>query len=328
MAHLQTEQHLTRAIFCHVHHGGRQDVEHAGQFWLLQRHAHIARLNTNAYLGTRRQRRGAGLRQHQVSAVKLQLAHQIRRGVTAHVRCDQRRRPITMGQRQIQAGHEIDDRAVLPHLTLLHQHHMVCQPRQLVRGVRHIQHRNIQLRMKLLQPGQDVGLALGIQRGQGLIHEQDARAAGQRTRNGHSLALSARKLMRHALQQVCNAKQVQALVPGVAALGHGGTMEAKLQVVLHAQVVEQAGFLEHIAHSTLVRRPEHAAGCVVPDIAIHRDSPRGAALQACQHAQACGFATSRRAEQNAHTLGWQLHIHIKSKASALQLNTHLQRLAR
>jgi hypothetical protein len=40
--------------------------------------------------------------------------------------------------------------------------------------------------------GQHLGLALGVQRGQGLVHQQQARAGGQRPGNGHALALAAR----------------------------------------------------------------------------------------------------------------------------------------
>ncbi|MDV7393547.1 hypothetical protein RZS08_19385, partial [Arthrospira platensis SPKY1] len=94
--------------------------------------------------------------------------------------------------------------------------------------------------MQLLQPGQDLGLAVGIQRGQRFVHQQQARAGGQSACNGHALALAPGQLVRVAGQKLADAQQIQAMAPIVATLPCGRAVITEAQVALDREVPEQA----------------------------------------------------------------------------------------
>ncbi len=157
-------------------------------------------------------------------------------------------------------------------------------------------HRQCQLAVQALQVGQDLGLALGVQRGQRLVHQQQARAGGQRAGNRHALALAARQRGRPPRHQPADAQQLDhriqrdALRIGTAALAPVG------QVGGHIQVRKQRRLLDHIAQRPLVRGQEHARGIVLPHLAVDDDAA-GRALQPGECAQHRGLAAARGADQ-------------------------------
>ena len=90
----------------------------------------------------------------------------------------------------------------------VHHQDVIGQPRDLVRRVADIEHRNLKLIVQALQVRQDLLLALQIQRRQRLVHQQHARVDGQRPRDADTLALAAGERCRLAIQQMRNAKQL------------------------------------------------------------------------------------------------------------------------
>ncbi|MNC15835.1 hypothetical protein D3C75_636660 [compost metagenome] len=68
---------------------------------------------------------------------------------------------------------------------------MVGQPRDLILGVADVQHRNVELVVQPLQVRQDFTFALGIQRRQGLVHQQQFRAGEQGAGDADALSLTA-----------------------------------------------------------------------------------------------------------------------------------------
>jgi hypothetical protein len=76
--------------------------------------------------------------------------------------------------------------------------------------------------------------------------------------------------------------------------------QTEIQIALHAQVREQAGFLEHIADGALVRGDKDLFLVVLPDFAVDRHATAGAAVQTRNGAQRAGLAAARRTEQRTH----------------------------
>ena len=181
-----------------------------------------------------------------------------------------------------------------------------------------VEHGNVQVGLQAVQVGQDFGLAFGVQGGQGFVHQQHLRAGGQGAGNGHALAFAAGQGGRLAAQQLCDAQQLQQLFQRDTLAGHGGAAQAVMDVVVHAQVREQAGLLEHIAQAAPVRGQPAAAGIVLPDMAVDAHLALGT-FQSGDAAQAGGLAAARGAEQRGNALAGQLQIDVEHKVGALQL---------
>ncbi len=128
--------------------------------------------------------------------------------------------------------------------------------------------------MQALEVGQDFCLALHIQRGQRLVHQQQAWAGGQCACDRHALPLPARQRVAAAFEQVGNAQHGDGLVQRHAALVRRHAAQTVVQVALYVEMGEQAGFLEHIAQRTLVHWDKNAGTFVLPDLALHRQIPR------------------------------------------------------
>jgi hypothetical protein len=205
-------------------------------------------------------------------------------------------------------------RALRAHAPALQQQQVVGQARHLVQRVGDVEHRDAQLARQPLEPGQQLGLARGVQRGQRLVHQQQARAGGQRAGDGHALALAARQAGGPARQQVADAQQLDGLLQRHAPLGGRHAAPAEVQVALHRQVREQAGLLEHHAQRAAVRGPPDAGRVVLPHLAAHRDVAAGRPCQAGDAAQQRGLAAARGAEDRAHALAGQAHVHIQAEA--------------
>ena len=225
---------------------------------------------------------------------------------------------VAMGQRQVEPGQHLRRGAAGPHTAGLQQHQVVRQPSHLVDGVTDIHHWNGQLNLQALQVGQYFGFAGGVQCGQWFVHQQQPRAAGQGAANGYALALTAREFMGPALQQVFNAQQGHGMVPAVAALIGWRALEAIGQVVLHVEVVKQAGFLKYIAQRALVHGSKNALRTVLPQFAGHANPAFGLLLQSGQNPQAGGFARARGAKQRGNATGGQLQGHIQRELAARQ----------
>ncbi len=124
--------------------------------------------------------------------------------------------------------------------------------------------------MQALEVGQDLVLALQIQRRQRLVQQQQARAGEQGTHHAHALALAAGQATGHALEQMTDAQQLHRLLP--RHLVRPGAAHAVFQVASHRQVRKQAGLLEDVAQRALVGGHEDARGAVLPELTVDLDS--------------------------------------------------------
>ncbi len=67
--------------------------------------------------------------------------------------------------------------------------------------------RNVEFVAQALDVVEDLGLARHVERGQRLVHQQDARLGEQRAADGHALLLPARERRGLAAQQCTKAEQ-------------------------------------------------------------------------------------------------------------------------
>jgi hypothetical protein len=78
------------------------------------------------------------------------------------------------------------------HPALAQQHDLVGQPRHFIDGMADIEHRHPRLVAQPFQVRQDFGAAGIVERGQGLIQQQDVRRHQQRPAQGHARFFPAR----------------------------------------------------------------------------------------------------------------------------------------
>jgi hypothetical protein len=114
---------------------------------------------------------------------------------------------VAQRQWQVQACQGFADRAAGQGLAVAEQHEVVGQARHFILGVADIQHRDVQFVVQALQVRQDFAFALGVERRQRFIHQQQFRAGEQRAGDADSLAFPAGQVLRMAIQQVADAQQ-------------------------------------------------------------------------------------------------------------------------
>lgn len=107
------------------------------------------------------------------------------------------------------------------HAPIAQRHHAGGQPRNFAGVVADIEHRHPEVIAQHLEIGQDLGFARGVKRGQGLIGQQQARAAQQRPSDRHALALAAGQPGGAAVEQGGEGEHVDDAVAGDAGMRCG-----------------------------------------------------------------------------------------------------------
>ena len=153
----------------------------------FQSQAHVAGLNTDAHCAAHVD---GLLWQGEIPACKVHQREVVGRVVADHGCADHRTGGIVVRQWQIQPRHHVGGGAAGHKFAVFKQHQVVGQARHFVHGVADVEHGNLQLAVELFQVGQDFSLAFGVQRGQWLVHQQQARAGGQGAGDGDALALA------------------------------------------------------------------------------------------------------------------------------------------
>jgi hypothetical protein len=145
--------------------------------------------------------------------------------------------------------------------------------------------------------GQDLGLARLVERGQRLVHQQQARVGEQRAADGNALLLAARETRGPALEQTAEPEQLDDFVELVSV--HALRREpAPIQEVLpHGEMREQASLLEYVADAAAVARHEYAARRVDQHRIVDRDTALVGANQSGNDVDDGGLAGTRAAEQ-------------------------------
>ena len=196
-------------------------------------------------------------------------------------------------------------RRTLLHLPLVQQHHLVGHAHGFGLVVRDIDHRETQPLLQLAQLTAHFLAQLGIEVGQGLVHQAHLGLRHQRAAQRHTLLLPARKLRGPAVQQGGQAQQVCGFLKALCrlGLGHLAHRQAKLDVVGHGKVRKQRIVLKHHGHAALRRRQ-------MGDIlAINQHLPRGGCFEPGNDAQGGGFAAAGRAQKDAKGTRFNAQLH-------------------
>ena len=138
---------------------------------------------------------------------------------------------------------------------------------------------------------------LGVQVGQGFVHQQHLRLNHQGARQSHALALPARQRCRQALRQPLQADLFQRRAD--LARDTGTVLLARTQtvsdVVKHALVRKERVVLKHHAHIAPVRRHLRHV------LRAKKHAPRVDLNKARQTTQQSGLATTAGAQQGEKT---------------------------
>ena len=106
------------------------------------------------------------------------------------------------------------DAACRHHTPVLQHHDARGKPRDLIDGMRHIHDRDAQLVAQRFDERQDLELALGVERSERLVHQQDLRRGEEGAADGHPLLFPAREPRRLALEQMLDAERLDHPVEG------------------------------------------------------------------------------------------------------------------
>ena len=98
-----------------------------------------------------------------------------------------------------------------------------------------------------------------IQRGEGLVEQQDLGVPGQRPGDGHPLLLSSRELMREAVSQLAKPHLLDECLG--ALLGRGFPPQRVADVAEYRQVRKEGVALKHVTNATAARR--HVGVCAL-----------------------------------------------------------------
>ena len=168
-------------------------------------------------------------------------------------------------------GHEIRGRPVpdlLGRAALLdaaraHHDDAVRQAQRLVLVVRHVEHRDAELALQAAQLGAHLHPQLGVQVGQRLVQQQQARPQHDGPGQRHALLLPARQVGRQPRREVLETDRAQRLAHALAQLRrrHLAQPQPEGHVLEGTQVREQRVGLEHEPDVAPVRRH---AGDVLP----------------------------------------------------------------
>ena len=191
--------------------------------------------------------------------------------------------------------------------------------------VRDKNHRQAHLFLQLAKQQQDLDLHCGVQRGGGLVGQQQLGLASQGQGNHGALAHAARHLMRIGLQTALRAgnahpfKQGQGTLPGLVLAHLFVTANGFDDLLAHAvnRVQRQQGLLKnHGRHTStkatelVLRKREHI---LITDPDLPCDLGFLLGMQTQQSAQGDAFARARLANQGNHFTALHAQVHARDR---------------
>ena len=203
---------------------------------------------------------------------------------------------------------------------------MVGQLAHLFRDVADVDDGDIQFAMQRLDPGQDFLPAFPVHRGQWFVHQQQPGADGQCAGNGHPLAFAPGKRGGPALQQRADAEQRDRAFQRDSAIARRHAFEPVREVAAHRQMLEQAGFLEHVTNGSAVWR-EKGVGALPQQASDFKIAFR-VPVEAGKGPQQGSLAATGRPEQGRDTAAGQVQARTDQEIVQAKLKTGLDGHAR
>ena len=206
-----------------------------------------------------------------------------------------RRRPDEAGHEQVQRplielvrGPDLLEHAVA------HDREAVTQRHRLGLIVRDIHRRGVQPALEADDLGAHLDAQLGVEVGQGLVHEEGPGVAHDGATHGHALALTAREMAGLALELVGDAQQIGGMSHLAADLrGRDlGAAQREAHVARHRHVRVERVVLEHHRDIPVLGRE------VVDHAVADADAAGGDLLQPGDHPQQRGLPATGRADED------------------------------
>ena len=211
----------------------------------------------------------------------------------------------------------------LLHIAILHHHDAVSHGHGLGLVVSHVDGGSAGLTVDLGDLGAHGHALLGVQVGQGFVHQEDAHLADDGATHRHALALAAGQGAGHTIQILGQAQDLGGLLHPLLdhVLVHALQVQAKGQVVVHGHIGIEGIALEHHGHFTLAGTP------VVGQLAIDEEITLADVLQSGDHAQRGGLAAAGGADEHDELtpLGFQVEVMHGVEAIGIDLVDILQR---
>ena len=172
---------------------------------------------------------------------------------------------------QVEAMGERLRRALGDHAPAVHQHDRVREPHDLLDRMAHVDDQDPQLVAQPLDVREDLALALGVERRERLVHEQEARLREEGAADRDALLLAAGETPRSPVEQVADAEEIDDRVERDRPVPRRRALPAVPEVVPHAQVREEARVLEDVADAPALHRHVDPARRIVEHVAVRHD---------------------------------------------------------
>ena len=170
----------------------------------------------------------------------------------------------------------------------------------------HVDEGGLQPLVQLDELGPGLDAQLGVQVGQGLVHQEDLGMADDGPSQGHALALAAGELLGLALEQLVDVQDAGGFLDPLIDLSFGGVaqLEAEGQVVVDGHVGVEGVVLEDHGDVAVFGQDVVDDGVVDVDVALLD------LFQAGQQPQRGGFAAARRADEDHELLVGDVDVEV------------------
>jgi hypothetical protein len=156
---------------------------------------------------------------------------------------------------------------------------------------------------------QDFVLAILIEPGKRLVHQQQPWTCGKGTGDGNPPPFAARQGGGLAREQGCDVKQFTDTFNGKLAFRPGHAIVSVLQVVPDIQVGKQAALLENVRKGPAVGRHEVSVG--LPVGIVDGQVTTGMLVQSPDGTQQRGLPAARWSENGSHALRRDVQVHVQ-----------------
>ena len=183
------------------------------------------------------------------SNASVEIHSRVLRATTASITAPPSKAPSSAADR---AAHDLRDGAERDD-GRRHQHHRVGDPHHLLDRVAHVDDGHLQLVAHQLDVVQDLVLAVGVERGERLVEQQQARARQQRAADRDALLLAAGQVRRPPIEQARKSEQrddVARAEPRSA--GRGKEPRVAAGSAARSGAGTEPPFLEHVADAPRV----------------------------------------------------------------------------
>ena len=200
---------------------------------------------------------------------------------------------------EIEPAQQAFDRPRRRDLAVVHQHQGIGEADDGVDVVADIEDRQLQIVAQAFDERQDFVAPLGIEAGQRLVHQHEARIGEKGASDRHPLLLAARQRRRLAVEQMVDAEKSGDMLqhdrPRTRPVPIG-------QVLEHRHMGEQQRVLEHIAQAPPRHRHIHPGLGIEQGLAVHRDPTFIRLDQSGDHVDDGRFARAGLPEQGRDPL--------------------------